>query len=299
MWKIEKQLYGHLGAIYALNKSNIPKHILTGGADKMLVQWDLENLTAGVVLAKTNGVIYCIKASNQTILIGTSTGELHVIDSLHKQEIKLLHYHNSGVYNIDYYEPLQLYLIAGGDGVLSICDAGWQLIKQIKLTHQKLRTIAIHPTLAIAYIGCGNGHVVKFDLQNLMITHNAAIHRTQWSCNTIAIKNNFLITGGRDAMLHIVDADSLQIQKSIAAHNYAIYDTAFNADKSLMATASRDKSIKIWDTENWQVLQKLAVEKNDGHKNSVNKIYWNADLMKLISVSDDKTVIIWQTEETE
>jgi len=59
----------------------------------------------------------------------------------------------------------------------------------------------------------------------------------------------FLLTGGRDAHLNIWQTDSYELIKSIPAHNWAIYDIVFNPDTTLFATASRDKTIKIWDAK--------------------------------------------------
>ncbi|HQU99924.1 MAG: hypothetical protein JNK61_08955 [Bacteroidia bacterium] len=299
MWVKQHQLLGHSGAIYAIGKGYLDNTILTGGADQVLVQWHTETAAAGKVIAKAAGTIYCIKVIDALpyILMGTATGDLHIINYAQNKEVKLLRYHQNGVYDVVAYQPLQLMLIAGGDGLLSVCNIEGQLIKQVKIAPHKLRYIAIHPAQDVAYIGCGNGHLVSFDLQHLQVIADLPIHRTNWSCNTIAfINDNQIITGGRDAMLHITDVQSMQIQKSIAAHNYAIYDMVFNADKSLMATASRDKSIKIWDTQTWHVLHKLSLDKTEGHKNSVNKIYWHTGLNKIISVSDDKSIIIWQQQ---
>ena len=64
----------------------------------------------------------------------------------------------------------------------------------------------------------------------------------------------------------------------------------------MLASASKDKSIRIWDTKTWQLLKVINRKKYEYHSNSVNKIIWSADDKSLISVSDDRLGIIWKIE---
>jgi WD40 repeat protein len=85
--------------------------------------------------------------------------------------------------------------------------------------------------------------------------------------------------------------------ESIPAHLYSIYSIAFHPTLPFIATASRDKSIKIWDAETFQLLKTISIEKGfDGHHLSINKIIWEPVNNKLISVSDDKLLKIWQID---
>ena len=87
----------------------------------------------------------------------------------------------------------------------------------------------------------------------------------------------------------------------IAAHLSAIYAIAFHlTEKKIFATASRDKTIKIWEInlesespENtFQLLKVINTIKNGGHIRSVNNLMWRND-GTLVSVGDDSTLIVW------
>jgi len=66
---------------------------------------------------------------------------------------------------------------------------------------------------------------------------------------------------------------------------------------TFMATASRDKSIKIWETEGYTLKKTISIEKGyNTHRLSINKIIWEPIDNQLISVSDDKLLKIWKVE---
>ena len=56
----------------------------------------------------------------------------------------------------------------------------------------------------------------------------------------------------------------------------------------LLALASHDKTVKLWDAGSGAVLQTL-----EGHSNSVNAVAFSPDGKLLASASADKTVKLW------
>lgn len=62
----------------------------------------------------------------------------------------------------------------------------------------------------------------------------------------------------------------------------------FSSDGSLIASASADKSVRIWNTGDGKV-QKTII----GHKLGISDISWSYDSKMIASCSDDKTVKIF------
>ncbi|MEX2379534.1 MAG: WD40 repeat domain-containing protein, partial [Vicingaceae bacterium] len=79
------------------------------------------------------------------------------------------------------------------------------------------------------------------------------------------------------------------------AHYWAIYDIAFSPNGKLFATASRDKTVKIWDAESTKVLKRFEGHKDQAHSHSVNKLLW-LNQNQLLSTGDDGSVKLWSIE---
>jgi len=93
--------------------------------------------------------------------------------------------------------------------------------------------------------------------------------------------------------LKVFDLENFEEVKSIPAHNFAIYDIVFDPSGKYFATASRDKSVKIWDYELMSVLERLEGNDGKGHINSVNKLMWMQD-GTLLSAGDDRAIQSWK-----
>ena len=104
-------------------------------------------------------------------------------------------------------------------------------------------------------------------------------------------KNKILISGGKDGYLRVWNLNTNALVLEIPAHNFGIYKIEFFNNGKHFCTASRDKSIKIWDTNDCSVISKLE-RKQGGHSHAVNDIC-KLDEHTLCSVGDDKRIIIW------
>ena len=76
--------------------------------------------------------------------------------------------------------------------------------------------------------------------------------------------------------------------QTLEGHSGAVYSNAFSHDSKLLASASRDKTIKVWDAATGVLLQTLK-----GHSDKVNSIAFSHDSKLLASASSDKTVKVW------
>jgi WD40 repeat protein len=288
---------GHNGSVYTLEKGTSADTFFSGSSDKYAALWSLSTLEQENFAAKFPAIIYalCHIPHKNLLLAGTSAGNIHVLDLLKKEEIKILnHHHSLPVFDIKYSELSDNFYSSGADGNLAACSLeSLSVLKIKKLCDEKVRSIDIHPRLAEIAVASGDCRIRIFDLHSLEEKHAFDAHQLSANIARYSPDGSLILSGGRDAHLNIWDAKSFTLIKSIPAHNFAIYDIAFHPDAKLFATASRDKTIKVWDAGSFELLVRINKENYEGHANSVNKLLWSSCNNYLVSTGDDRNIMVW------
>ena len=287
---------GHQGGVYGLSKGNETSLIYSGSSDKFVGAWDLISGQQKDFAIEFSAPVYSLLylPENNILLAGDGIGKLHEIDIENKIIARTIQLNNGQIFDLAISKKHNLIFAASGDGTFTILDGETISInEQKKITNLKVRGFALHPNEDLLAVTCGDGAIKIYTLPKMeevqtFVAHGLSANSVCWHPNGI-----YLLSGGRDAHLNVWDSkDNFKSIVKIPAHNFAIYHIVFSPDKKLFATASRDKSMKIWDAENFNLLLRCGKDGQDGHKNSVNRLIWNEH--GLISGSDDQSMIVWQ-----
>ncbi|CAN5510200.1 hypothetical protein BH11BAC2_BH11BAC2_17670 [soil metagenome] len=296
------KLSGHKGPVYALEQGADPWQIFSAGSDRIVAEWDLRNPAEGKVLVKATDLVYALRYlhEDQKLLIGNGSGGMHIVNLQTRQEERLLQLHQSGIFFIGHHPVHQLIFTLAADGTCAVLQQqDLTLIRSMKFSEGKLRSISFHPDHKSCAIGCGDGSIMIFSLPELLPLHHWQAHQEGFSVNTVCFTPDgaVLLSGSRDAHLNRYATKDYSLLESIPAHNYAIYDLAFSPDNLLLASASRDKTVKIWDANTMELQHRIDRDKFQGHQHSVNKLLWTTYQNMLLSAGDDRNVMGWSLSE--
>ncbi len=286
----------HQGSIYCLEKGENDLTFFSAGSEGLVAKWNIQDVKNPVAVAKVDGHIFSLLflAHKNHLLIGTMSGALHIIDLKLKKEIHYIAFHEQSIFDIKEHDGK--IFVCSKDGSLSIWNAEtYQFYKLITMSQQALRIIVFNPLEEEASIGSSDNKIYILDTRLLQIT--GSLEGPDNSVFSLCYsRGSDLIAGSRDAQLYIYDSATFSLKSQIKAHLYTINHIVSLPEFGLLATASRDKTIRLWNAETLELEKSLDKEKYDGHINSVNKLLWLSSDQFLISCSDDRSVIVWKIE---
>lgn len=115
---------------------------------------------------------------------------------------------------------------------------------------------------------------------------NAAVERYREVCGT---EGEILVSGSDDFTMFMWKPETgKKSYARLTGHQQLINDVKFSPDTRLLASASFDKSIKLWDGKTGKFITTLR-----GHVQSVYMVAWSADSRLLVSASADSTLKVW------
>jgi WD40 repeat protein len=314
------QLTGHQAAVFAVGEGRTPQHIISGAGDGWLVEWDLATPDVGRLLAKVERNIFSlqfVKHQNR-IVVGDMDGGVRFVNLDNPEKTLNIKHHSKGCFDIQLFDN-QLFTI-GGEGTIT----RWSVeesrsLESLQLSAKSLRAIDICVEKREIAIGASDGNVYFLDLdtfdlkKTIKSAHTNSVFSVRYTPD-----GTHLLTGGRDAFLSLWQLNSVENKPvfTAPAHLFTLNSIAFHpTNPRLFATASRDKTIKIWQfdvpnlkfkdtndddfegqTSDFKLLKVIDTIRLGCHIRSVNRLFWSPFEDYLISVSDDRSLMVWKID---
>jgi len=297
---------GHYAAIYTVAGAFSEGKFFSAGGDRCIVEWDIHHPENGKLVATTETQIYALATLPGTpnrLVAGNMHGGLHWIDLAVPDLTKNIQHHQKGVF--DLLVVGEWVFSAGGEGILTRWEAATaRSVESYQLTNRSLRALAFSADRGELAVGASDGCVYLLDVTTMALRHTIRGAHTP-SVFTVAYHpdGKTLLTGGRDALVKIWNLPPLHPSTlhssilnappflEISAHWFTINHLVFSQNGHFFATASRDKTVKVWDAKTFELLKVADTIRDGGHINSVNRLLWLDET--LVSASDDRTIILW------
>ncbi len=282
---------GHNSAIYSLVELD-QENFLSAGGDGWVARWSVKQEGDGKLLCDVKEQIFSIALHKDVLLIGCMDGHLYQVDFSQGSDPRKIQYHKKGIFDILTLD--HCILTAGGDGKIGVWDTDLNLLEVLSISHHSLRSISISPDQSMIAVGASDSKIYLLDPGSFsLISQINKAHDPSVFCTSF-INGNSLISGGRDARLKRWDVATGDMHDDINAHWYTINSLAVHPTQPILATGSRDRTIRLWNTDDMSPIVTLDQAQYDGHVNSVNTLLWNGSGSHLVSASDDRTIISWE-----
>ncbi|MEN9738448.1 MAG: hypothetical protein RLZZ318_481 [Bacteroidota bacterium] len=281
-----REFIAHTQAVYTLCLSGKPFGFYSAGADGQLLEWEGRSNEV-VRLAQCSSAVYALAKFNQYLLAGCSKGQLYLYDGA---LVKCIQMAASPIFDILAFKD-QLFIVQG-NGTCTVFNSALEPIKTIVVSDKPLRKIMQHHD-QIHFCG-SKGVVYQFD-EYLNPIGTLSINDTTLFAMAYDPIHQAAFVAGKSGQLMRFNHEG--VIEMVQAHNATIHDIAFSEDAQLLASASMDKSIRLWQPNPLKLLKVVNYDKQKAHQNSVNKILW-FEKNNFISCSDDHTIQWFQIQES-
>ncbi|MFB2939366.1 TIR domain-containing protein [Aerosakkonemataceae cyanobacterium BLCC-F154] len=124
----------------------------------------------------------------------------------------------------------------------------------------------------------------KGELITTLKEHTAPVYAVVFS------RNNIIATGGQDRTVKLWNSEGKLLQ-TLQGQNSEVWWLSWSGDGKKLATAGKDKLVRVWDLSNPKALNPIFTLA--GHTKEVNAVSFSPDGKILASGSADKTVKLW------
>lgn len=288
-----RTLTGHKDCLYTLEGYD-DHRFLSAGGDGMVVLWDLKEGETGKMVVKVPSSVYALSFNQKKewLVVGQNFSGIHLVDVKEKKEVGSVALTNAAVFDIQTTE--EAIYVATGEGEVLKVSWDLQVLASAKLSEQSARTIAINPGLNELAVGYSDHYIRILDMEDLSVKKAYKAHDISVFTLCYHPSMPVLLSGSRDARIKIWATDEgYRLVEEIVGHMYAINHLDFSPAGQHFVTCSMDKSIKIWDSQQFKLLKVIDRARHAGHATSVNKLLWMSYNNWIVSCSDDRTISVW------
>lgn len=291
---------GHRGSVYVLSDAGEENAFYSSGSDGNLVRWDLDHPDRGLAIATMDDAVFslCRDPSTNFFYAGTQKGFVYQIRSGEERNARKIVFHKNSVHSLLLLDQI-LYTFAA-DGIMAIWEADtMKLIKAIQISPYKIRSAIKPANLSCMLISDGAGRIFSYDIPGGEIKLILQIEGIRSVFSMLYISDQDLLwIGGMDALIHRYRlAAGVQKSEQTQAHWYTVNSLVDLEPLPMVASASRDKSIRIWNKNDFSLLKDISPSKPGAHRHSVNALLWKAEQRLLLSASDDGSIKSWKLQQ--
>ena len=291
---LENTLFGHQNPIYTLAVDEQNGLLYSAGNDKGIVEWDLNTLNFKRVLCTVPSSVYnlCYIAEKDLLIATLRTGGLLVIRKSVPELVAKL--------TIDKGSAFVVKAILSKNELIAVDENGkayvwsldnFELLYSFQVSNTTVRSIELDEVNHSLAVGDKNGFIHLLDVRDYHKVLSVQVHSQ--SVTSLAFIDGYLISGGRDAKLYKLSSSDLSKLAEITPHMFTVYGIIPLTDR-LFATVSRDKTLKVWDTD-FKLLKNLSRDKGiDSHHLSINEGVYNLSENLLCTAGDDKLIKVWK-----
>jgi len=286
-----RTLRGPATEVRALTCSADGKFLAAGGGGAVLI-WDpTSGEPRGRIESPGDNVTALVFAPKGPLLaLGSSAGSVRLWNSTNARSHDRRVLPTGGIAALRFAPDGETLAVLGTDHRARILDTATLAERSILAGDANLVAIDFNPTSGTIATADEDMSIRLFDAATGTETRSRKLEgKEPLTAIAFAPDGKWLAVAGTTRhTIALLRADTLEPRGSFKAHWHATHGLAWSPDGRSLATASRDRTVKVWDA---QTFAERACFK--GHTALVRAVSFTRDGQALVSAGDDGTVRLW------
>ncbi len=273
-------LPGYTGSIRFAGFSPDVSKMVSGSFDKTII---ISDAATGKVLASLQGHIdevisAAFSPDGSKIVSASKDKTIKIWDVATGKELATLEGHTDGVVSAAFSPDGTKIVSASSDKMIKIWDVG---------TGKELASLEGHKNEVWSAVFSPDGtQIVSGSRDNTVKIWDIPV-----KARSVVKRPPQLESPAIDPAEYVKAIKKITLGKTLEGHSGEVWFAVYSPDRSKIVSASRDKTIKIWDAKTGKELATL-----EGHSNTVYSVAFSPDGTQIVSASSDKMIKIWDAK---
>ena len=296
IWSIEEQrLVGtlvdsgspYVSGISCLAISKDGKYLVTGNERGMVSLWNLENKQRGDAFRITDGLkSVLISPDNRYVVLASKEHSIKILDIDKREVVDSLSEHTDGVNSLAFSADYRYLVSTSSDKTIKVWDFSKRKLFKSLDTGKWVEYASFSPDNQYLVAVSGDEMVRIWDIDKECVVDSLKGHTRRITKAMFCMDGKKIVSSSWDYTVRAWDNPTIPNLNIWRAHTDVVTSVAWHGD--LIASASADKRILLWDSRTGEVTDSLT-----GHQGYVSHVAISRDGQKLVSASWDKTIKIW------
>jgi WD40 repeat protein/energy-coupling factor transporter ATP-binding protein EcfA2 len=288
-------LKGHAGRVLSINFSSSGNNFVSTSSDYTIKVWTNNGQLIQTLAGHKDTVFDSIFAKDDNLLISTSrdnTIKFWNIDTYGCFYLKKSIIDQDEVINIALIPDTKIIALGTKNGKLKLWNLDGNLISSVDTEQDTINDLSVSPNGKFIASAAGTNKLKLWAINNNTlkplnesISVDSSVFAVRFLNNQILV---FADAKGEVRLWNLQTRKTKYLGTTADKHTNSVRGLAISPVRKIIATASYDGTIKIWDIENFELLKTLK-----GHDKRVMDISFSPDGKILTSAGEDGDVKIW------